>query len=192
MKDIKTLVFRLLLITAFAGFVLAVGNKLTAPVIAEKKAEKLNLALKEVFEEADDFKKDDSKETADLLAKGDIVQEVFIANKGQEKVGYVFRVLAKGGFGGKIELILGVNNEGMTTGFKVLTHNETPGFGSHSQDPEFVEGVKGNSIKNDLTASLNPSTDSDIMAISGATITTNCILGGLNETAKIALEILAK
>lgn len=192
MKDMKTLVFRLLLITAFAGFVLAVGNKLTAPVIAEKKAEKLNLALKEVFEEADDFKKDDSKETADLLAKGDIVQEVFIANKGQEKVGYVFRVLAKGGFGGKIELILGVNNEGMTTGFKVLTHNETPGFGSHSQDPEFVEGVKGNSIKNDLTASLNPSTDSDIMAISGATITTNCILGGLNETAKIALEILAK
>lgn len=187
MKETSKLVIRLLLITAVAGLVLAFANNMTAPIIAEKNAKKLAESLVDAYPDSKDFKSMDAEKMKAAIGDNEAIQEIFEVGNGE---GFVFRSLGQGGFGGAIEFIVGVSKDGEIKGFKVLNHSETPGFGDASTKPEFVQGVTGNKIAEDLVAAESPSTDNDIQGISGATITTNAILGGLNKTLKVARELV--
>ncbi|MDO5718495.1 MAG: RnfABCDGE type electron transport complex subunit G [Tissierellia bacterium] len=190
MKEMRVLAVRLFLITAIAGLVLAVANSFTAPVIAEQKAQKLAESLREVYSDAEEFDRLEDQEMADIIGENEAVKEIFTAKSSGEPIGYIFRSLGKGGFGGKIEFIVAVSNDEEIKGFKVLAHEETPGFGKQCEEAFFEDGVAGNKIDQDLTAAESPSTDYDIQAISGSTITTTAILNGLNDTLMIARELV--
>ena len=73
-------------------------------------------------------------------------------------------------------------------GFKVLKHNETPGLGSRVTTAEYAKSVVGNKASEHLVKNLNPSTDNDIQAITGTTISVNAVLNGLNA----AIDALAQ
>lgn len=168
---------KLLLITAVAALCLSLTNNLTAPVIKAKKQQELKDSFQVVFKDADNFEELE-KDKKDQLS--DMIVSCYKATKGGDLLGYVFEVDAPGGYSGNIDYIVGVNKDDVTTGFKALSHSESAGFGKKIEEDFFVDGVTGVNLTEEVKASESGSNDNEIVAISGATYSTNAVLGGLN------------
>ncbi|MDO4595141.1 MAG: RnfABCDGE type electron transport complex subunit G [Tissierellia bacterium] len=184
----KTLVLglKLLLITAVAALCLSLTNSLTSPVIEAKRQEELSEAFSKVYPDAETF------DEIDRAQKDKLPEEVincYKAMKGSDNIGYVFEISAPGGYGGNIDFTLGVDKDKNVTGFQALSHQESAGFGSKIEEEFFIDGVKGVSMKDEVKASENGNEDNEIVAISGATYSTNAVVGGIN-IARDALENL--
>ncbi len=85
-----------------------------------------------------------------------------------------FETFGKGGYGGDIGLIVGINlNTDQLVGARVTTHAETPGLGSRVKDElTFVSQFADKPIDADLALKSDNGT---IDAISGATVTSRAV-----------------
>lgn len=191
MRNTVILAVKLFVITAVATAVLAVVNGMTSPIVTEREAKEYNDSLKEVFETADDFKSlsETDKDIYTKVVEGnENVEDIVLAYSGGEEVGYVFKVNGKG-YGGPITFVIGVDKEATILGYKVLISSETKGFGSQVAEDPFVSSVVGNKLDQEIVSASNPSTDYDIQAISGTTISVKGILSGLNGAVKALSEL---
>jgi len=156
----------------------------TAPIIAEREKDALNTALREVFPDADNFEPTDAIDVPDGSVR---VLGAFQAMRGGEVTGALVRVSA-GGFGGPIVLIIGVDAEGVITGVRILDHSETPGFGANAASASYyVEGTttfygQYTDKKYDDPLTLN----SDVIPVSGATITSRAVNSSIKAVATAA------
>ena len=93
-------------------------------------------------------------------------------------VGYVVDVITNG-YGGELEIIMGVGTDGKICAVKILNSSETAGLGAKASEPEFTDKYKGkNTI---LSVVKNEEADFDeIEAISGATITSEAVTRAVN------------
>jgi len=82
------------------------------------------------------------------------------------------------GYGGPIEMLVGIDTQGRVTGVKILNHRETVGLGAKIVDPKFLNQFKG---KTNADA-LEPK--KDIEAITGATISSRAVCAGVKEALK--------
>lgn len=184
-NEIVSLGLRLLLITAVAGFILGLGNKITAEPIAKQLKLENDTAMKEVLPIADEFNKKDIE-----LKDGSIITEVNEGKSSGEVKGYAIKV-APSGYGGEIDLMVGISNEGKVEGIKVLSHSETPGLGANSTKPEFQDQFKGKPIDKELeVVKGTASGDNQIQALTGATITSRAVTKGVNEAINFYNEEL--
>ena len=97
-KFVIRLAVTLLIITAVVAAALAGVNSVTAPIIAAANEKKTQEAVEAVLP--------GGGEIVDFTASSDIVSEVY---KGENGVAVK---VAPGGFGGAIEMMVGVDNEG--------------------------------------------------------------------------------
>lgn len=160
MKQIIYLGFFLALVSAIAGLALSYTYVSTAPRIAAEAEKKLNTALTEVFSEADNFKK--------------LSEETFEAQKQGKKIGLVSKV-APAGYGGAIQMLVGVDQNKKVTGVKILSLTETPGLGTNATNPDFLKQFVGKSTQDKIMPK------DDIDAITGATITTQAVCDGVKK-----------
>lgn len=189
MKETVKLTVRLFLITAIASLVLAFANSFTSPVIKERERKQYEVALKEVFSDADKFETLEEGKLNQIKEKIKNIELIEIAKKSDKSVGYIFKTNGKNGYGGDISMLMAIKLEDKSiVGFKVLKHNETPGLGSRVTTAEYAKSVVGNKASEHLVKNLNPSTDNDIQAITGTTISVNAVLNGLNA----AIDALAQ
>jgi len=88
------------------------------------------------------------------------------------------------GYGGQIGLIVAVNIEtDQIVGVAVTTHSETPGLGARAKsDPSFVGQFKGNPIADPFKVK---SDGGKIDSISGATVTSKGVCGGVVAAAEV-------
>lgn len=77
------------------------------------------------------------------------------------------------GFGGNIDMIVGIGTDGKITGVNITALSETPGLGSRVNDADYLSQYNGTGGKLAL--------GSDIDAISGATISSRSVLAGVNR-----------
>lgn len=170
MKETLKLALILFIITAVSAGILAVVNNSTSVIIAERQAEELAEALKVVSPEASEFEPADEATLASIQENYPMVKNLYSATDGGELKGYVFDLVGKGGYGGDILFILGINHETLEiTGLQVLEHGETPGFGAAAEEPWFSEGAIG-------------ATEAEgIEVIAGATKTTDAIKGAIAQ-----------
>lgn len=195
----------LLIITACAGVILGLAYTITKGPI-EKQAQKQNTeAMKEILSKADNFNKVDIKLPENII-------EVNEAKSGSNLVGHAIKVKTKG-YGGLIELMVGISKEGSVEGVRILSQSETPGLGANSTKPEFYDQYKGKSAKSDInvvkssskkdneetssnekkdveatssaTTDSKEATENDITALTGATVTSKAITSGVNEAIKL-------
>lgn len=184
MKDIFRLGSILFLICAVAALMLTVTNNVTSPVIEEINIQANNESRKEVLQEAEEFKQLEN-------IKGDLVEEVYQGLNGGEVVGYTIKTTPKG-YGGKVEVMIGISQNGEISGVKIGNHSETPGLGSKASEPAFKDQFNGKSTEKSLTVVKgNASNDNDIAAISGATITSKAVTSGVNAAMDIYVNQLA-
>ena len=86
--------------------------------------------------------------------------------------GYAVSV-SPSGFGGNIDMIVGIGTDGKITGVNITALSETPGLGSRVNDANYLSQYNGTGGKLAL--------GSDIDAISGATISSRSVLAGVNR-----------
>ncbi len=188
MKEIIRLGIILMIFCIVAAFSLGMVNEFTKETIKENRIKANIEARKTVFPDAEDFKllvsktdsefeKDDKAE--EILNNYPEIAEVFEAMKGGEKIGYVFKALP-GGYGGPVEVFVGIDTEGKITGVRVGNNQETPGLGAKSKTPKFYEQYNGLSAFDGVGVSKTEASGNDIKAISGATITSKAVTKGVN------------
>ncbi len=113
------------------------------------------------------------------------------ASKDGKFAGYCIDV-SPDGFGGDIDMIVGIDENINYTGIKIISMAETPGLGAKAQEKEFY-GQFAQGKKGELTVKKNVSnpSENEIAAISGATITSDAVTQGANNALEIA-KILIK
>jgi electron transport complex protein RnfG len=94
--------------------------------------------------------------------------------------GYVVETMSPNGFGGALDMMAGVDNEGNVTGIAIISHAETSGLGSKSTDPEWQAQFKG------VNGTIGVTKDGyQINAITGSTITSRAVCDGVNAAIAV-------
>ena len=88
------------------------------------------------------------------------------------------------GFGGNIDMIVGIGHDGKIVGVNITALSETPGLGSRVNDANYLSQYIGISGK--------PALGTDVDAISGATISSRSVLSGVNRAlaAVVGMELV--
>ena len=173
-------------ITLVAGLLLVFVYDVTKEPIAQQKAKAKAEACKNVFAAAETFEPmlNEDGPTAYFMAGRDSnvdINEVMRAlDSAGQLMGYVITVTDHEGYGGDIQFSMGVTLDGTLNGISLLSISETAGLGMKAGDvlvPQFAN-KKVESFAYTKSGSMN---DSEIDTISGATITTNAIVNGVNS-----------
>ena len=187
-KDIKELIVNTLIMLAIAlvaGGVLGFVHELTKEPIAAMAAKEKQAANRKVFLSASDFsdsildKSADISEFKALYPGVDITDCIEALDESGAVAGYVLEVTSHEGYGGDIVFSAGITTDGTLNGIFITSISETAGLGMRAPEvlvPQFIaqnvevfEVVKGTGT-----------TDAQIDAISGATITSKAVTNGVN------------
>ena len=178
-KYILRLTFTLLLICAAVAALLAGVNAITKDRIAAVKAEKTQKAIQAVLPGA--HKDNIAEITAFTDETGTVTKVYYQSSVGMMQIlgGYAVEVVPSG-FGGGITMMVGVSMDGNVTGVSIISHAETPGLGAvAAQDTD-----KGTQFRDQFVGLVSGITigdgDNQIDALSGATISSQAIVDGVN------------
>jgi len=190
-KEIVKLGLILLLISAVSATLLAFTNGATIDKIVAQRELASEKDRKAVLSTADTFTELDEVQFAPLQEQFDKIKEVYVGYSGETIVGYVIKT-APGGYGGPIEITTGLYNDGTIGGVRMgSNHQETPGLGAKAALPEFYDQYNGmNALIGVNVVKASPA-EGDILAISGATITSDAVTDGVNMATEI-FESLTK
>ena len=177
-------------ITLIAGLILGFVYELTKEPIRIQEEKAVQEACAQVFESAAQFAElpyEASEELAlELAETGVEIGTVFQAlGADGSLMGYVVQSTSTEGYGGDIVLYLGVTLDGTLNGISLLEISETPGLGMRAQEvlaPQF----RGKQVSQFTYTKTGGSSDSEIDAISGATITTEAVTNAVNGGLKVA------
>lgn len=178
----------LFVITLVAGFVLGGVYGITKEPIAKQEEAAKQEAYKQVFTDAQAFEATEgvSAEAAQqaVVASGDTattINEVLAAVDAQKNViGYVFSVTNPEGYGGDIQLSVGVRSDGTLNGYEVLSISETAGLGMKATEAEFKDQFKGKKAEKLEVVKTGAKEEQQVDAISGATITSTAVTKEIN------------
>ncbi len=191
-KDIKFIIklsLILFCIVFISTILLTFCNYLTEEKIALIEAQTADDARRNVIADAD-FKEIDITSFDEETIKNFNLISVHEATKDNEFAGYCIN-LSPQGFGGGINMIVGIAPDLSFTGVEIVSMSETPGLGAKAQDEKFIsqysDGKKGElkCVKNVSSPSEN-----EINAISGATITSKAVTKGANDALEIAKSLM--
>lgn len=178
MREIVKLGLILFVITAVAGGLLGFANEITKEPIAKQVQQSKEEAMKQTLPQADKF------EFIEVdLPEDSIILEVNAGYKGDTLEGFAVKVAPKG-YGGAIEMMVGVSKDGVLQGVKVVSHSETPGLGANAQNAAFTSQYEGKSGELKVVKTT-PGADDEIQAITGATITSKAVTSGVNEVLNL-------
>ncbi len=177
----------LTLITLFSGMLLGLVYEVTKQPIADAQEAATQEAYKIVFATADSFEEYEGFDTLDAQAILDAsgytsssVDATVVAYSGDEAIGYVFTVTNSDGYGGDITFTIGITNDGMINGISILSISETAGLGMKANEPDFYEQFSNKSVQTFTVTKVGSTSESEIDAISGATITSDAMTSGVN------------
>lgn len=189
MKETINLAIRLFLITAASAIILAFANQTTEPLILQKQQEDYQNSLKVAYADADEFKALDENKLKEIQSQDDNVQDVQIALKGNEPIGYVVKSEGDGGYSGSITTVVAISQDKKIVGYTVLQSQETSGIGTRIEDPEFTDSLIGKSAAQDVQAVSSPAAENEIQALSGATYSTTAATNAINSAIRAVNEI---
>ena len=176
-------------ITLISGACLGGVYEITkGPIEAAKLAEKED-AFRSVLADADSFKLDDysaalekANTDASGLGFGNVVLEECATgvDASGSPIGYVVTSTSKDGFGGSITVSIGITTEGEVKGIEFLSISETAGLGMNATQPEWKAQFTDKKVESFHVTKSGASADDEIDAVSGATITSNAVIGAVN------------
>lgn len=185
MKEMMKNTGILLAITLIAGLLLGLVYQVTKEPIAEQEAKAKQEACQEVFADAASFEAVElaAPDASSWSGEGygqETIDEVMMASDSAGSVlGYVVTVTTKEGYGGDIQFTMGIRLDGTVNGISLLSISETAGLGMRADEvlkPQFA----GKQVEKFEYTKSGAASDSQIDAISGATITTNAVTNGVN------------
>ena len=150
-------------ITLVSGLLLGFVHELTAAPIAEQEALAKAKAYAEVFPEAESF------------------NEVAEACDGSGNViGHVINITTPEGYGGNIQMTVGIKNDMTMLGISFLSISETAGLGMNANTDSWKAQFAGIQADEITYTKSGKSAPNEIDAVSSATITTKAVTGAVN------------
>lgn len=176
-KGVSTprIIISLAVICALVAAMLGAVNAVTRTKIADNTEREKELAIQEIFgsgtqiEEYTDFPEAES-------------MQAYLIYKGGMLYGYCADVTSSG-FGGPINMMVGVDYTGAVCGVNIVSMSETAGLGSKTNTPGFLEQFVGKIG--------NLSVGNGIDAISGATISSKAVTAGVNSALAAGIDLAA-
>ena len=171
------MVFTLVLIATISAYVLGKVEQLTRGEIEKVKDARELDAVAEVVDEFDNnpFEEKMIIRTTDRKDK----LELFPARKGDKINSVAIKTYSNNGFGGKIELMLGIHVDGSIINYKVIEHKETPGLGTKVEEEKFKQQFYGyNPNKGGFRVKQD---GGDIDAVTAATISSRAIINAIDR-----------
>ncbi len=172
----------LTVITLIAGLGLGLVYEITKEPIAQAQDKAKKEAWQQVFPDADinafepvDVDKKVAEEVVNNLGVKATVDEV--CKVGED--GYVITTTDKEGYGGDIQITVGITADGTVSGISILSISETAGLGMRATEPTFYEQYQGKQAEK-FVVSKDGGDGEPIDALSGATITSRAVTGAVN------------
>ena len=168
---VKTVV-TLLAFAAVVAFLLGLVNDVTAENIAKHKADKTMAAMETVLP---------AGEYSQVIYEGDpSVASVYRAGND----GWIVEVTPSG-FGGLIDMMVGVDKSGAVTGVSIVSMSETSGLGANASRESFRSQYVGKTGSVKLKKQ-----GGEIDALTGATVTSTAVTKGVNTALAVAQELM--
>ena len=188
-KIIKNTII-LTLITVIAGLGLGLVYEVTKDPIAAAQEEAKKEAWQAVFPDAslDDFVAAEVDQAvaeqvvADLGVQATVDEVCTVGD-----LGYVVTTTDKEGYGGDIQITVGITTDGTVSGVSILSISETAGLGMKATQPEFYEQYQGKQTES-FCVSKDGGNGEPIDALSGATITSRAVTGAVNVALSYVLN----
>lgn len=189
MKNIIKNTAILTVITLVAGLLLGFVYDITKEPIALAKEKAKIEAYQAVMQEADAFDTVEV-ETVDLGIEGCVIDEVVSAKAGDEVKGYVVTATSNAGYGGNLQVSVGIAVDGTVKGIEILSIAETPGLGMNANTPEFKGQFSEKQVEAFVVTKTGAASDNEIDAISSATITSNAVTSAVNSAISYFNQVL--
>ena len=196
-KSLVSDCIKLFIITIVAGLALGFVYNVTKEPIAKQEELAKQEAYQAVFADAAAFA-DVDYEDSDIQAvcdknglTGITMNEIMAAKDASgNQIGYVFNVTTSEGYGGDIQLAVGVQTDGTLNGYDTLSIGETAGLGMNATTDAFKNQYKGIKAKQLTVVKDGTGSQSDekIDAISGATITSRAVTSAVNACLAYTAE----
>lgn len=196
-KSLVSDCIKLFIITIVAGLALGFVYNVTKEPIAKQEELAKQEAYQAVFADAESFAEVDY-EDSDIQAvcdknglTGITMNEIMAAKDASgNQIGYVFNVTTSEGYGGDIQLAVGVQTDGTLNGYDTLSIGETAGLGMNATTDAFKNQYKGIKAKQLTVVKDGTGSQSDekIDAISGATITSRAVTSAVNTCLAYTAE----
>lgn len=165
----------LLVITSVVGTIVALVFKTTEERIALN-----NMVSPEdllvVMPENESIK--DVTEEKDLPEE---ITEMYLAYKGNDEIGYVYKLEVMG-YKDIINILIGVDKDNTLVGTKIMKQAETPGLGDLIAKEKFINQFFDKPIDENLTVvKSSPSGENEIEAVTGATVSSSSVVSAVNK-----------
>lgn len=184
-------------ITLVFGLLLGISYEITKEPIAKSQLEAKQRAYSLVMPEAGDFKEYadfDIKKAESILQSANLsentIDEVVIAMKEEDTLGYVITTTNGNAYGGDITVSVGIAIDGTVTGIQFLSISETAGLGMNAAKPEFYDQFGDQQVEQFVVTKTGATSDGEIDALSGATITSNAVVGNVNAALAYFQDVL--
>ncbi len=184
MKTLKSSLFNmiaaLLGVSVLSALALGYVYEITKEPIARAKDEKTLNAIREVI---GSFDNNPFAEKTTVSAPGGKYElELYPARENGIITAVAVKTFSDNGFGGRIELIVGLLRDGTITGYKVLSQKETPGLGTKIAEEDFAGQFVGlNSYLDDISLTRS---GGSIDAVTGATISSKAVIDAVGKAVE--------
>ena len=182
-KIIKNTII-LTVITLVSGLLLGLAYEVTKDPIAQSEENAKREAWQAVFPDASadafeqiDVDQDIAASVIKDLGISATIDEVCTVDGGD--TGYVITATDGEGYGGDIQVTVGITADGTVSGVSFLSISETAGLGMKATEPSFYEQYVGVQAEQ-FYVSKDGGQGEPIDALSGATITTRAVTGAVN------------
>ena len=185
----------LIVASFFFGLLIAVTSAGLSPRIRQNEINKRNRLVSALLPEAKDFiLLDEQIEIQSSRGKNENIEIYKAMSEADECVGWSFEAVGSG-FADKIKLVIALDkNFEKIAGFDVLLSNETPGFGDQIKYDYYRDQFKGapaGELKL-VTIGERSKIDSEIVAISGATISSEAVVEIVSNSVTKVKEQMRK
>jgi len=154
----------LLTVVVFASVaMLALTNNVTEALIEYQIKQEILRMLQEIFPD---------------MSRYTFENEIYTIYSDGDEIGYGFLATGKG-YGGDIDILIGLNTDMMVKGVTIVSHTETPGLGDRIVKPSFTDRFIGLEI----TDVAVPAEGGKVDAISGSTISSKAVIDAVRTTA---------
>lgn len=173
-KEIIHLSLVLMIICAAVALVLSFVNEITKDrIVLNEEAEKKQ-AITALFGGGD-------VEYTPLDIENDNVSAIYDVKNSTGRLGYAVSV-SPSGFGGNIDMIVGIGTDEKIIGIRIVSLSETPGLGTRVRDDDFLSAFIGKTGSVELGHGVD--------AISGSTISSKAVTHGVNSALSALNEYL--
>lgn len=187
-------------ITLIAGLLLGVIYDMTKDPIAQRKILEKQNTYRAVYETAVEFEESEELAAKVLNCQNDwnqngsefgkvVVNEALYAKDASgEVVGYIVSATSREGYGGDVQVAMGIRLDGYIEGLSILDMNETVGLGARAKEPWFLSQYIDKAVDRFFVSTTGASAENEIDAMTSSTITSKAVTNAVNAALAFASD----